>query len=231
MKVMEMWKEVEAQNQIKSLLIRKRADGDWCAPKSWKIFFTQIGTNPQTAANNEKHPKALNKISLFCCCSPKSNLQDCQTPDQIHLARAVFNFMSTAAVARTAGGGGGGGQLGNIKSEGYGSQLAPAGLDCHLAQINREVSHSTEPTRLSENSRLLEKILFIVANGKILRSTPLSASRAQTSSLGARSHNYLPPRYTYFPFGKVSNTNLYLFKCITRYTHFPFMENKNEKPS
>ena len=137
--------------------------------------------------------------------------------------------MSTAAVART--GGGGGGQLANIKSEGYGSQLAPAGLDCHLAQINREVSHSTEPTRLSENSRILEKILFILANGKILRSTPLSASRAQTSSLGARSHNYLPPRYTYFPFGKVSNTNLYLFKCITRYTHFPFMENKNEKPS
>ena len=99
--------------------------------------------------NCSKHPKTLNKISLFCCCSPKSNLQDCQTPDQIHLARAVFYFMSTAAVART---GGGRGQLANIKSEGYGSQLAPAGLDCHLAQINREVSHSTEPTRLSENS-------------------------------------------------------------------------------
>ena len=66
--------------------------------------------------------------------------------------------MSTAAVGveggggAAEGGGGGGGQLGSIKSEGYGSQLAPAGLDCHLAQINREVSHSTEPSRLWEKT-------------------------------------------------------------------------------
>ena len=58
----------------------------------------------------------------------------------------AFYFMSIAA--------GGGGQLAGIKSEGCGSQLATTGLDCHLAQINRKVSHTAEPTRLSENSRI-----------------------------------------------------------------------------
>ena len=200
----------------------------------------------------------------------------------------------------------------SIKSEGYNSQLAPAGLDCHLAQINRELSGLFEnigilrgilriffwqyclllpkskilpntPSRLrlplgsnksgtvgtlrilgniknifwkrlfifakakilpSTPSRLrlplgsnksgnvsnstenqilpLEilrwvwkisllvfivvngkkiqeyfwKILFIVANGKILRSTPLPPSHKQTSSLGARFHNYLAQIHT-----------------------------------
>ena len=69
--------------------------------------------------------------------------------------------MSTAAAGVEGGGGaaegegGGGGQLGSIKSEGYGSQLAPAGLDCHLAQINRELSG------LFENIGILRGILRI----------------------------------------------------------------------
>ena len=77
----------------------------------------------------------------------KSNLQDCQTKYIWH-EHSLLYFMSIA-------GGEGGGQLTGIKWEGCGSPLATAVSDCHLAQINREVSHTPEPnTRLSENSRI-----------------------------------------------------------------------------